>query len=148
MEAATKNAVFSLVETVAFVVGLGFGGWAFVHLIRQQVQKALFAFLAGVTLVSLQKFSEVARGTFSLGGVSISNVLGAQDSSLIAALNSIDFTFAIVGYVFFFRSILLFSRIPDGRSRASDAFVVLLAGVMLVNLGSVLQILLKSMLPA
>jgi hypothetical protein len=148
MEAATKDAIFSLVETVAFVVGLGFGGWAFVHLIRQHVQKALFAFLAGVTLVSLQKFSEVARQTFSLAGVSVASTVGAQDSSLVAALNSIDFTFAIVGYVFFFRSILLFSRIPDGRARTSDAVVVLLSGVTLVNLGSVLQILLKAMLPA
>lgn len=145
MEAATKTEIFSLIEIIALVAGLGLGGWTFVCLVRQQTQKALFLFFTALFLISLQKVSEVSRNTFSFTGISLAGAVGAQDSALSSTLNTIDFSFAIVGYAFFVKSIFMFAQIPDGRVRAAEAFVVLLAAVVLNNLGSVLQILLKSL---
>lgn len=150
MDLATKNAALGLIETLALAVGVAFGGWSLFCLVRQQFQKAAVYFLSAVLLVSLQNFSSVSRNTFSLTGISLREVGGATqaDTNLATALNTLDFLLNIIGYIFLFRSILLFARISDGRARASEAVIVWLSAIILTNIGSILQIFLKSMVPS
>jgi hypothetical protein len=144
MDAGLKSSILGLIQAVSVIMGVGFGGWALVCLTRQQIQKSIFFFTAGIFLLSLWDFVQVSRNTFSFTGISLSQAVESQNSGIASTLNTLDFAFSSIGIVFFIKSILMFSRIPTGQNRPSECFVVLIAAIVLNNFGSILQILLNS----
>jgi hypothetical protein len=144
MDAALKTATLSLIQVIALIAGVGFGGWAFVCLTRQQIQKSIFYLLSAIFLLGLWNFTDAAQNTFSLSGISIAGAVEAQNPAVSSALNSVGFALSIVGYTFFMKSIFMFSRIPDRQTRPSECFLVLGSAILLINFGSILQILLNT----
>lgn len=145
MDAGLKSSILGLIQSIAVITGVGFGGWACFCLTRQHIQKSLFYFISSIFLLSLWNVAEVFKNTFSFSGISLSQAVETQNPEIASTLNALEFSFSIIGYTFLIKSIFMFSRIPDGQARPSECFVVLCAAIILTNLGSILQILLSTM---